>query len=191
MAGLKDHARRLTSELPLGWKQRLALGCAVLHEPPLLFLDEPTSGVDPISRRNFWDLIYTLAGRGITVLVSTHYMEEAEYCHRLSLMNRGQLIALDTPANLRAGMREQILEVTTSASARAVEVLQGAPDVVAAGLFGRAVHVMVVDAQAATRAVAERLRTHGIEFSHIAAIAPSLEDVFVSRVLAEGGAPTD
>ena len=88
--------------LPLGFKQRLALGCAVLHEPPILFLDEPTSGVDPLSRRRFWDLIYTLTDAGTTVFVSTHYMEEAEYCHRLALMNRGKLIALDTPAHLRA-----------------------------------------------------------------------------------------
>jgi ABC-2 type transport system ATP-binding protein len=110
MAGLGEHRRRLTGELSLGWKQRLALGCAVLHEPPILFLDEPTSGVDPISRRNFWDLIYSLADAGTTVFVTTHYMEEAEYCNRLALMNRGRLIALDTPAGLRAAHREPILE---------------------------------------------------------------------------------
>ena len=101
MAGLTDQRRRLTGELSLGWKQRLALGCAVLHEPPILFLDEPTSGVDPISRREFWDLIYALSAAGTTVFVTTHYMEEAEYCDRLALMNRGRLIALDTPSRLR------------------------------------------------------------------------------------------
>src|SRR5690606_9683034 len=98
LAGLKGDERQPAAELPLGYKQRLALGCAVLHEPPILFLDEPTSGVDPLARRAFWDLIDTLARAGTTVLVSTHYMEEAEYCHRLALMNRGRLIALDTPA---------------------------------------------------------------------------------------------
>lgn len=105
MAGLGGRTDRLTAELPLGWKQRLALGCAVLHEPPVLFLDEPTSGVDPLARRRFWDLIDGLAEAGTTVLVSTHYMEEAEYCHRLAVMNRGRLIALDTPSALRAHIR--------------------------------------------------------------------------------------
>jgi ABC-2 type transport system ATP-binding protein len=107
MAGLRGGERRLTAELALGWKQRLALGCAVLHEPPVLFLDEPTSGVDPLARRRFWDLIDELAARGTTVLVSTHYMEEAEYCHRLALMNRARLIALDTPAALRAALEAE------------------------------------------------------------------------------------
>jgi ABC-2 type transport system ATP-binding protein len=102
MAGIAGQERLLTAELPLGWKQRLALGCAVLHEPRILFLDEPTSGVDPIARRAFWDLIYELSRAGTTVLVSTHYMEEAEYCNRLILMNRGELIAQGRPAELRA-----------------------------------------------------------------------------------------
>jgi len=102
MAGLEGQEKRLTAELPLGWKQRLALGCAVLHEPPILFLDEPTSGVDPLARRAFWDLIDALAEGGTTVLVSTHYMEEAEYCNRLLLMNRGRVIAEGTPGELRA-----------------------------------------------------------------------------------------
>jgi ABC-2 type transport system ATP-binding protein len=104
MAGLAGRERSLTAELALGWKQRLALGCAVLHEPPVLFLDEPTSGVDPLARRRFWDLIDDLSARGTTVLVSTHYMEEAEFCHRLALMNRARLIALDTPGALRAAL---------------------------------------------------------------------------------------
>jgi len=110
ISGLRDQRRRLTAELPLGWKQRLALGTAMIHEPPILFLDEPTSGVDPVSRRNFWELIYGLADRGTTVFVSTHYMEEAEYCHRIALMNRGKLIALDTPRALKAGLGVPTLE---------------------------------------------------------------------------------
>ena len=101
MSGLEGKETMMTRLLPGGWKQRLALGCAVLHEPPILFLDEPTSGVDPIARRNFWDLIYQLSGAGQTVFVTTHYMEEAEYCHRLALMYRGKVIALGTPAELK------------------------------------------------------------------------------------------
>ena len=137
MAGLTEHRGRLTGELPLGWKQRLALGCAVLHEPPILFLDEPTSGVDPISRRAFWDLIYKLADGGTTVFVTTHYMEEAEYCHRLALMNRGRLIALDTAAGLRAGMRLPLFEVRAEHPPRAVKVLEGTSGIVDAAMYGR------------------------------------------------------
>ena len=121
MAGLSDRRRRLTAELPLGFKQRLALGSAVLHEPSILFLDEPTSGVDPISRRSFWDLIYDLASKGTTVLVTTHYMEEAEHCHRLALMNRGRLIALDSPKRLRDEMTTSLFEVRAKATRRLVE----------------------------------------------------------------------
>jgi ABC-2 type transport system ATP-binding protein len=107
MAGLGGQEGRLTAELALGWKQRLALGCAVLHEPRILFLDEPTSGVDPLARRRFWDMIDSLAAGGTTILVSTHYMEEAEYCHRVAIMNRARLIALDAPAALRRGLQRE------------------------------------------------------------------------------------
>ncbi len=106
MAGLAEHRRRPTAILSGGWKQRLALGCAILHEPPIIFLDEPTSGVDPISRRQFWDLIYELSGQGVTIFVTTHYMDEAEYCDRLGLIYRGELIALDTPRALKAKMTQ-------------------------------------------------------------------------------------
>jgi ABC-2 type transport system ATP-binding protein len=191
MAGLTEHRRRLTRDLPLGWKQRLALGCAVLHEPPILFLDEPTSGVDPVSRRAFWELIYSLTERGTTVFVTTHYMEEAENCRRLALMNRGRLIALDTPAGLRAGMREPILEVRTRDGARAAEALAGAPGVLEAGMFGRAVHAVVEDAEVGRRAVRERLAAAGVPLLALEEVAPSLEDVFVARVRAAGGAVVD
>jgi ABC-2 type transport system ATP-binding protein len=191
MAGLGDHRRRLTGELPLGWKQRLALGCAVLHEPPILFLDEPTSGVDPISRRNFWDLIYGLADQGTTVFVTTHYMEEAEYCNRLALMNRGRLIALDTPERLRRDMQEPIVELLVDDSPRAVEALQGVPGIIEAAMFGRALHVAVEDVATARHRIPVRLRECGIGVAELREIPPSLEDVFVSRVRAEGGAPVD
>jgi ABC-2 type transport system ATP-binding protein len=186
-AGLKEHRMRLTRDLPLGWKQRLALGCAVLHEPPILFLDEPTSGVDPISRRRFWDLIYALTGRGITVFVTTHYMEEAEYCQRLALMNRGRLIALDTPMQLRAGMREPLLELQTANSLKTVEVLRGLPGIIEAAMFGRAVHAAVEDVARASSTIQEALESRGIAILGMEEILPSLEDVFVSLVRAQGG----
>ncbi|MEW6612636.1 MAG: ATP-binding cassette domain-containing protein [Pseudomonadota bacterium] len=189
MAGLAEQRRRLTRDLPLGWKQRLALGCAVLHEPPILFLDEPTSGVDPLSRRRFWDLIHALTDQGTTVFVSTHYMEEAEYCNRLALMNRGRLIALDSPAGLRAAMPEPILEVQTDASPKAVEALQDLPGILEAAMYGRAVHVTVADLAAARQAIPARLQERGIACHGLAEIPPSLEDVFVARVRAAGGAP--
>ncbi len=189
MAGLTEHGDRLTAELPLGWKQRLALGCAVLHEPPILFLDEPTSGVDPVARRNFWDLIHQLTENGTTVFVSTHYMEEAEYCSRLALMNRGRLIALDGPANLKREMGEPLLEVVTDKPSKAVEALRSVPGVLEAAMFGRVVHVMVDDEAAATTTIPQVLAAAGRACTAIERIAPSLEDVFVARVRREGGAP--
>lgn len=191
VAGLADQRRRLTGELPLGIKQRLALGCAVLHEPPILFLDEPTSGVDPLSRRRFWDLIYGLTDAGTTVFVSTHYMEEAEYCHRLALMNRGKLIALDTPAQLRAADTEPLFELKTDDSLRTVKLLQQLDGVHEAAMYGRAVHVAVKDAERARTDIPTRLKREGIGLLGMEEIAPSLEDVFVYQVRAAGGAPVD
>ncbi len=191
LAGLRDHHTRMTRELPLGWKQRLALGTAVLHRPPVLFLDEPTSGVDPLSRRAFWELIYTLTAGGTTVFVSTHYMEEAEYCHRLALMNRGKLIALDTPAALRAGLADPVLEVRTPEGSHAIQALQGAPFVRAAGLFGRAVHVTAAAAPDVEQALAARLAEAKIPVESIHRIAPTLEHVFIARVQSTGGAVVD
>ena len=187
MSGLADYRTRLTADLPLGWKQRLALGTAVLHRPPILFLDEPTSGVDPISRRTFWELIYDLAEQGTTVFVSTHYMEEAEYCHRLALMNRGRLIALDRPAALRHGLREPVIEVRAAHGLEVVEALRGLPEVRAAGLFGRAVHVTLADASALA-AVEARLAERGIATDSVRRIEPTLEHVFIAAVQDAGGA---
>ena len=188
MAGLEEHHARLTGDLPLGWKQRLALGTAVLHEPPLLFLDEPTSGVDPVSRRAFWDLIYGLAAEGTTVFVSTHYMEEAEYCHRLALMNRGRIIALDAPATLRTTMTEPLLAITADHGPAVAQALQGAPLVLEAAMFGRDVHVMVEDAPAAREYLPVLLAGKGLPIRSIEVVRPSLEDVFVALVHREGGA---
>jgi ABC-2 type transport system ATP-binding protein len=188
MAGLTAHRSMMTAQLPLGWKQRLALGCAVLHEPPILFLDEPTSGVDPISRRAFWELIYQLTANGTTVFVSTHYMEEAEYCDRLALMNRGRVIALDRPADLRAQMAEPILEVETSDASAAAQALQHQEGIVEAAMFGRALHVVVEDVDAARAFLPTFLAARGLTTGAMQLVRPSLEDVFVSLVRREGGA---
>ena len=188
MAGLEGSGDRLVRELPLGFKQRLALGCAVLHEPAVLFLDEPTSGVDPLSRRSFWELIYTLAARGTTVLVSTHYMEEAEHCHRLALMNRGRLIALDTPAGVRARLPHPILEVRAADAPAALAALSGETEVLAAGLFGRALHVAVADRASGEAAVRARLAERGVAVESLRPVPPTLEDVFVALVGSAGGA---
>ncbi|MDP2470699.1 MAG: ABC transporter ATP-binding protein [Candidatus Palauibacterales bacterium] len=187
MADLEGARSRRTGQLPLGWKQRLALGCAVLHEPSVLFLDEPTSGVDPAARRAFWDMIYGLADSGTTVLVSTHYMEEAEYCNRVALMNRGRLIALDRPGALRAALEEPILEVRTMDAARAVEALAGADGVIEAAMFGRRLHVAASDEALARSSIESRLAGAGLRAEQIERIEPSLEDVFVSLVRREGG----
>jgi ABC-2 type transport system ATP-binding protein len=188
MAGLSAHRSRLTGQLPLGFKQRLALGCAVLHEPPILFLDEPTSGVDPVARRAFWDLIGGFAAAGTTVFVSTHYMEEAEYCGRLALMNRGRLIALDTPFELKQMMYEPILELDTADPAAAVRALHDVDGVIDAAMFGRAVHVTVTEETWARQYVPGILSESGIACDALSRVTPSLEDVFVSLVRREGGA---
>ena len=185
LEGAQDH---VTDSLPLGWKQRLALGCALVHEPPILFLDEPTSGVDPVARRRFWDQIDEMAGRGTTVFVSTHYMEEAEYCHRLALLNRGRLIALDSPRGLRQRVVEPILGVRTDQAPLAVGALAGVEGVIDAAMFGRALHVTVEDAEAGAQAIRRALERAGRRVDAVELIAPSLEDVFVSLVRAEGGA---
>ena len=188
MAELEDAQDRPTAELPLGWKQRLALGCAMVHEPPILFLDEPTSGVDPVARRRFWDLIDSIASAGTTAFVSTHYMEEAEYCHRLALLNRGRLIALDAPRALRTRMTEPILRVTTDDAPRAVETLTAAEGVLEAAMFGRTLHVTVDDTETGIDLVRLVLAAAGREVRDVSQVEPSLEDVFVSLVRAEGGA---
>jgi len=188
MSGLTGAEDRITAELPLGWKQRLALGCAMVHEPPILFLDEPTSGVDPVARRGFWDLIDALADGGTTVFVSTHYMEEAEYCHRLALLNRGRLIALDTPTALRSRVVSPILEVRTDDAPGAVEALLGVDGVIDAAMFGRALHVTVESVEQGRAVIADALTAVGRSVTEIRPVDPSLEDVFVSLVRAEGGA---
>jgi ABC-2 type transport system ATP-binding protein len=181
MANLKGQESLITGTLPGGWKQRLALGCAVLHQPPVLFLDEPTSGVDPISRRQFWDLIHQMAEEGVTVFVTTHYMEEAEYCNRLALIFRGRIVALGTPSELkRDSMKGELLLIECEPLGTAVEALQSAPGVMDAAVFGNALHLVVQDAAAAEPRIEKYLKDHGVAVSRIERIRPTLEDVFVS-----------
>ena len=181
MAGLNEHQRLLTGTLPGGWKQRLALGCAVLHQPPIVFLDEPTSGVDPISRRQFWELIHHMAGEGVTVFVTTHYMEEAEYCNRLALIERGRIVALGTPGELKQrSMKGDLLLVECSPLGRAVELAQQAPGVLDAAVFGNALHLVVEKAETAIPALRDYLSQRGVTVTAIEPIRPTLEDVFVS-----------
>jgi ABC-2 type transport system ATP-binding protein len=188
IAGLQGRESLLTAELPLGWKQRLALGCAVLHEPAVLFLDEPTSGVDPIARRAFWDLIDQMAQGGTTVLVSTHYMEEAEYCHHLLLMNRGRVIAEGRPDELRKRFDAPLVEVGVDDPAAAVTALRQSAGIEDAAMFGRQIHVTTTTRAGAHELIRSELRQRGIEVRAMVDVAPSLEDIFVALVRREGGA---
>lgn len=183
MAGLEEHRRSLTAFLSSGWKQRLAMACAVLHEPPILFLDEPTSGVDPLSRRRFWDLIYDMAERGITVFVTTHYMEEAEYCNRIALIYQGDLIALGTPLELKTGiMHEHILDIRCPSPQEVMDTLAQLPEVEEIALFGAGLHAVVKDPEAAEAPIAKVLADKGAAVWTIEKIIPTLEDVFVSLI---------
>jgi ABC-2 type transport system ATP-binding protein len=183
MAGLKDHRESKTGTLSGGWKQRLSLGCAILHEPPIIFLDEPTAGVDPISRRNFWDLIYHLSSQNVTVFVTTHYMDEAEYCDRLALIYRGELIALGSPETLKSDlMREDVYEVEINRPQDSINIFQKVPGIKDASLFGNVVHV-VAEREANVADEARRiLASADFTIRNFEKIQPSLEDVFVSLI---------
>ncbi|MDR3739264.1 MAG: ABC transporter ATP-binding protein [Terracidiphilus sp.] len=186
MSNLKGKENMLTGPLPGGWKQRLALGCAVLHRPPILFLDEPTSGVDPIARRQFWDLIHTMAAEGVTVFVTTHYMEEAEYCNRLCLIFRGRMVALGTPSELKkSAVRGELLLLECNQIGPALEMLQHSPDVMDAAVFGNALHLVVLHAETAEPGIRRLLERSQIRVDRIQKINPTLEDVFVSLTAQE------
>ena len=189
MAGLRGRESALTGTLPTGWKQRLALGCAVLHRPAILFLDEPTSGVDPISRRHFWDLIHEMAAEGVTVFVTTHYMDEAEYCNRLVLIYRGRIVAQGTPAELKRGaMKGDLLVAECEPLGSALELLRNAPGVLDAAVFGNALHLMVGEAATAAQTLRSYLAGQGIRVGRLEPIHPSLEDVFVAVTTGEDAA---
>lgn len=181
MAGLQDRREDLTGTLPAGFKQRLALGCAILHEPPIIFLDEPTSGVDPLSRRNFWDLIHTLSGRGMTVFVTTHYMDEADYCDRLALIYRGRIIAEGTPGELRRlYMKRDVFEIEVDRVIEALDVLEGKG--IEAAIFGSTLHATTEPGEGVMSHLQTLLEESGISVSRIEKIMPSLEDVFVTLI---------
>ncbi len=182
MAGLEGREDTLVQTLAGGWKQRLALGCAILHRPPVLFLDEPTSGVEPEARRLFWDLIHHLASEGVTILVSTHYMDEAEYCNRIALINAGRLVAIGSPGELRRReLGGALFELECSALGAALLALRQAPGIIDASIFGDRLHVLVQQASAAAD-LPPLLARHGITAGPPRPITPSLEDVFVQLV---------
>jgi len=186
MAGLHGREDSLTATLSGGWKQRLALGCAILHDPPVLFLDEPTSGVDPMARGQFWNLIRELASTGHTIFVSTHYMDEAEHCHRLALMYRGKVIAMGPPKELKQKLStHRLLRLDTNApldTMRAIEALPGIFDV---AIFGGGLHVSVDDVAGSIAVIRGVLDARSIIIRRLEQIEPSLEDVFVALIEAE------
>lgn len=183
MSGLEEHRNSLTSVLAAGWRQRLALGCALLHNPSVIFLDEPTSGVDPISRRNFWSLIYELAGKGVTVFVTTHYMDEAEYCDRLAMIYRGELVAMGTPEEMKSRyMPTDILGLECPQPFVVLQKINEIREVKEAALFGRGLHLSVQEAKKAIPIIADFLKGSKLSYTRLEQIKPSLEDVFVSII---------
>lgn len=180
MADLKGREGSLTRTLSGGWKQRLALGCAILHEPKIVFLDEPTGGVDPISRRNFWELINQLSSEGITVLVTTHFLDEAEYCNDIILINAGKLIANGSPVELKSEhVKSPILEVVCGNVVEALETIREKPWALETTVFGTALHVMVREEREGRKHITDALHEKSIPVTSIQRIVPSLEDVFL------------
>lgn len=176
MAGLTEQRRTRCATLSGGWKQRLALGCAILHEPSIVFLDEPTSGVDPISRRSFWELIYRLSGEGVTIFVTTHYMEEAECCDRLGFIFGGELIALGTPSQLKEDFPGEIVQIGCERPFEVLERIESLPGLRHAALFGAGLHLMVDNAERSIPMIKEALPDLQLQLERI---TPSLEDLFV------------
>jgi ABC-2 type transport system ATP-binding protein len=188
LVGLEERRGELTRNLALGLKQRLALASAIIHQPPILFLDEATSGVDPISRRNFWDLIYAMAEEGRTILVTTHYMEEAEFCDRLVLIYQGRIIAQGTPSELKGEVREAILAVFPDDLDGALQLIKKLPQVAEAAVFGDGLHIATTRPQEVEPAIKEILSAHHIAFGRMERVPPSLEDAFISLVQQAGEA---
>ena len=180
MAGLRGREHTLTGALSAGWRQRLALGCAILHEPPIVFLDEPTGGVDPLSRRQFWRLIGDLSRAGVAVLVTTHYLDEAEHCHRVAIIQAGRLAAHGTVKELKSIFASRpILEVRATEPVAAMRALDAMPEVEKTSIFGTAVHAVLRSPETMPEMIAGRLSAAGIPPSSCTFVEPSLEDVFL------------
>jgi ABC-2 type transport system ATP-binding protein len=188
-SNLAPFRKRLAGNLSGGMKQKLGLACALVHTPRVLFLDEPTNGVDPVSRRDFWRILYQLLREGVTIFVSTAYLDEAERCGRLALLHEGRLLALGTPDEVKALLRDAILEVATPEPRRAAAALRGAFGAGAVGLFGDRVHVVTPDPERAAPRIRDLLAAGGIELAGLRPVPPSLEDVFVSVLGRDGEAP--
>jgi ABC-2 type transport system ATP-binding protein len=188
MAGLVGRENVLTGQLAGGWKQRLALGCAIIHRPSVVFLDEPTAGVDPISRREFWALIYEMTTQGVTVLVTTHYMDEAELCQRVGFISKGRLVAIDSPGRLKqTQMHGQVLEISCSDPERALRLLkavkqEGQLPLKEVALYGAQLHVVMPDIEGQQHVIRSVLVKEKIQVTSLEWIAPTLEDVFISSV---------
>jgi ABC-2 type transport system ATP-binding protein len=188
MAGLKGKEKMLARALSGGWKQRLALGCSILHEPPIVFLDEPTGGVDPVSRRKFWELIYELSSHGTTVFVTTHYMDEAEHCNTIGFIYNGKLVALGSPTELKHRLdRYTVYEVHCSDPVEAMEILRQQPWTVETSIFGSAFHISVDSSDREQFMIKQTLAQNKIDVTQIEKIVPSLEDVFLHLIDAEDG----
>jgi ABC-2 type transport system ATP-binding protein len=185
---LEERRHELTRTLPLGLKQRLALASAIIHEPSILFLDEATSGVDPVSRRNFWDLIYAMAQEGQTILVTTHYMEEAEFCDRLVLIYQGHIIAQGTPSELKGEVEETILEIFPDNLDSALDLIKKLPQVTEAAVFGSGLHISTLQPDETEPAIKDTLAAHHIALGSMERVTPSLEDAFISLVQRAGEA---
>lgn len=179
LLGLTGHESTLTTSLSTGWRQRLALGIALVHQPKLLFLDEPTSGVDPTARRAFWDLIYDLASEGVTVFVTTHYMDEAEYCERVGIMRAGKLLAMDTPDNLKKNIIEgNVWQVVASPLQTALDTLQTLEGVLQAGMAGDQLRA-ITEREITVKQLQKNLQESGIEVKSVERAESTLEDVFL------------
>jgi ABC-2 type transport system ATP-binding protein len=183
MAGLRGRERELTRNLSGGWRQRLALGVSILHEPEILFLDEPTAGVDPVSRRQFWELLYSRGAAGTTIFVTTHYMDEAEQCQSLAFISHGRIVAEGSPAQIKAGqMRGEVLEIECRPTELALPVLKAMSRFEEVALYGARIHAVAEGVAALMPEAASRLAAAGVTVNQMLVIPPSLEDVFISRI---------
>ena len=179
MSALSGKESAMVADLPTGWRQRLALGCAILHHPEVLFLDEPTSGVDPAARQAFWELIYQLSSQGTAVLVSTHYMDEAEQCHRIGMIFNGRLVAVDTPTLLKEKIPGKVFELETEDTTRTTEILRQTPGIAEVSPFGRRLHILTEAEAFAKRQMRQILTKAGIAIASLEQVPPRLEDVFI------------